>query len=238
LINYQNFLFIQMYNFKQILDFLRECNCNNNTEWMHANKEYYLEAKNEFKHISQEILDRLSIIDPTLKGLDIKHCIFRFNRDIRFSWDKSPYKDHFSVYYVPGGKKQVRAGYYFHLKPGDESLICCGVHCPPTPALRMIRQNIAEDGTSLEKIIKSRSFSKYYKSIDGECVKTQPSGIPHSDYDDLVKHKDFDACHYITDADITGPDIIDHIVEGLRAGKPLNDYFNEILSDSHIESVF
>ena len=102
----------------------------------------------------------------------------------------------------------------------------------------MIRQNIAEDGTPLEQIIKSRSFSKYYKSIDGECVKTQPPGIPHSAFDELVKHKDFDACHYITDADMKEPNIIERIVEGLAAGKPFNDYFNEILFDSHIKSVY
>ena len=97
------------YNLAQVLDFLREIKVNNNTEWFHAHKAQYEKARDTFKALSQEILTKMQVIDPLLRGLEVKNCIFRFNRDTRFSADKAPYKRHFGVYLVPGGKKVVGA---------------------------------------------------------------------------------------------------------------------------------
>jgi uncharacterized protein (DUF2461 family) len=44
--------------------------------------------------------------------------VFRQNRDVRFSADKSPYKINMGAAFSKGGKKSVLAGYYFHLGPG------------------------------------------------------------------------------------------------------------------------
>ena len=58
-----------------------------------------------------------------MKGLEAKSCVYRFNRDIRFSNDKSPYKSHFGAFIVKGGKKNgdKYAGYYFHIEPGAKA---------------------------------------------------------------------------------------------------------------------
>jgi uncharacterized protein (DUF2461 family) len=39
--------------------------------------------------------------------------------DVRFSKDKSPYKNNFGAYINKGGKKSIYAGYYFHCQPGQ-----------------------------------------------------------------------------------------------------------------------
>ena len=43
--------------------------------------------------------------EPILKGLEVKSCVYRLNRDIRFSNDKSPYKSHLGAFIVRGGKR-------------------------------------------------------------------------------------------------------------------------------------
>jgi uncharacterized protein (DUF2461 family) len=45
--------------------------------------------------------------------------MFRFQRDTRFSHDKTPYKTHFSAGIAPGDKRRPSEGggptYYFHI---------------------------------------------------------------------------------------------------------------------------
>jgi len=48
---------------------------------------------------------RLSLFDPILKGLEVKSCTYRINRDIRFSTIKPLYKTHLGAFIVRGGKQ-------------------------------------------------------------------------------------------------------------------------------------
>ena len=84
-----------------------------------------------------------------MKGLEVKSCVYRFNRDIRFSNDKSPYKTHFGAFMVRGGKKNgdKLAGYYFHIEPG-KSIIAGGAYMPPAPWLSAIREKIDDEPES------------------------------------------------------------------------------------------
>jgi uncharacterized protein (TIGR02453 family) len=86
-----------------------------------------------------------AVFDPIIKGLEAKSCIFRINRDIRFTNDKSPYKSNFGAFIVRGGKKNGDkfAGYYFHIEP-EKSIIAGGAYMPPAPWLSAIREKIDE----------------------------------------------------------------------------------------------
>ena len=56
--------------------------------------------------------------DKAFDGLEAKDCIFRINRDIRFSKDKTPYKMMVSAVVAPKGKKSKAVnGVYFELGP-------------------------------------------------------------------------------------------------------------------------
>src|SRR5664280_427918 len=90
---------------KSTLDFLTGVKCNNNREWFNANRPLYLDAKANFESFVQQIIDKIILFDPIMKGLEAKSCVFRINRDIRFSNDKSPYKSHFGAFILRGGKQ-------------------------------------------------------------------------------------------------------------------------------------
>ena len=101
-----------------------------------------------------------------MKGLEVKSCVYRFNRDIRFSNDKSPYKSHFGAFIVRGGKKNGDkfAGYYFHIEPG-KSIMAGGAYMPPAPWLSAIREKIDEEPEELVKILKAKDFIKYFGQL-------------------------------------------------------------------------
>ena len=99
----------------EIIRFLDDLRRNNNTVWFHENRERYDKLRCAFINEVQELIERISVFDPDIRGLDARKCLFRINRDIRFSLDKSPYKTYMSACIAQGGRHSIRGAYYFHL---------------------------------------------------------------------------------------------------------------------------
>jgi uncharacterized protein (TIGR02453 family) len=213
---------------KSTLDFLTAIKCNNNRDWFIANRPLYLSAKENFESFVQEVIDRIVLFDPIIKGLEAKSCVFRINRDIRFSNDKSPYKSHFGAFIVRGGKKNgdKYAGYYFHIEPGA-SIMAGGAYTPPAPWLSAIREKISDSPEEFLKITGEKNFIKYFKSIDGEKLKTAPKGYPKDHpHIELLKYKSYLVVNEAPDKLVLSKDYMDHVVNVFKTMKPLNDYLN------------
>jgi uncharacterized protein (TIGR02453 family) len=216
---------------KSTLDFLNAIKDNNNRDWFLKNKAFYQEARDNFEHFVQGLIDKLIEIEPIMKGLEAKTCMYRFNRDIRFSNDKSPYKTHFGAFIVRGGKKNGDkfAGYYFHIEPG-KSIIAGGAYMPPSPWLSAIREKIDNEPEKLVKIINSKDFKKYFGKIEGDQLKTAPKGYP-SDHPhiDLLRYKSFLSFSEIKDEFVLSEKLFDYVCDAFKAMKPLNDFLNDYL---------
>jgi uncharacterized protein (TIGR02453 family) len=213
---------------KSTLDFLTAINCNNNRDWFLANRPQYLEAKANYESFVQAVIDKIILFEPIMKGLEAKSCVFRINRDIRFSNDKSPYKSHFGAFIVQGGKKNGDkfAGYYFHIEPG-KSIMAGGAYTPPTPWLSAIREKISDTADEFIKITASKEFIKYFGSIDGEKLKTAPKGYPKDHpYIELLKFKSYLVVNEASDKLVLSNDFMDHVLNVFKTMKPLNDYLN------------
>jgi len=213
---------------KSTLDFLTEVKCNNNRDWFNANRPKDLEAKENFEVFVQEIIDKIVLFEPIMKGLEAKTCVYRINRDIRFSNDKSPYKSHFGAFIVRGGRKNGDrfAGYYFHVEPGA-SIMAGGAYMPPMPWLTAIREKISDYPDEFIKITKSKDFIKYFGKLDGDKLKTAPKGYP-SDHPniELLKYKSYLVVNEAPDKLVLSNDYQDHVINVFKAMKPLNDFLN------------
>lgn len=211
---------------KSTLDFLSDLKLNNDRDWFHENRLRYDAAKKNFEDFVQAVIDAVTEFDPILKGLEAKSCIFRINRDIRFSHDKSVYKTNFGAFIVRGGKKNSDRfpGYYFHVDP-DGSFVAGGAYIPPAPWLNAIRGKIDETGDRLARIIGHRDFVRYFGQLEGDTVRTTPKGYakdhPHIE---LLKHKSFLAEMAIPRRVITSGECFDLVISTFRAMKPLNDF--------------
>ena len=212
------------------LDFLSDLKYHNERDWFIKNRKRYEDARSNYESFVQAVIDNIAEFDPILKGLEVKSCTYRINRDIRFSNDKTIYKTHLGAFIVMGGKKNGDryAGYYFHVEPGNNSMIAGGAYMPPMPWLTAIREKIDEQGDVFLKIIKGKEFVNIFGEIEGERLKSAPKGYSRDHpYIELLKLKSYLASKMIPDKDILSREYFDFIIRASRAMKPLNDFLND-----------
>lgn len=208
------------------IKFLTDLARNNDRAWFAENRQRYESARNNFSSFVQAVLDKIVGFDPIFKGLEAKNCIFRINRDTRFSHDKSVYKTNFGAFMVRGGKKNgdKYPGYYLHIEPG-QSFVAGGAYIPPAPWLNTIRENIADSGDLLLKIIDSPEYRKWFSGLEGEKLKVPPRGFAKDHpYIELIKMKSFLAEKSFPDKQVVSPDFFEVVTGAFRAMKPLNDF--------------
>lgn len=214
---------------KSTLAFLSDLAKNNNREWFAENRKRYEAAKSDFESFVQDIINELIPANPILKGLEAKSCIFRINRDIRFSKDKSIYKTNLGAFIVRGGRKNgdKYTGYYIHLEPGGNSMIAGGSYMPPMPWLTQIREKIDEEGDKFVKIVRNKEFVSFFGELDGEKLKTAPKGYPsdhkHIEY---LKMKSLIALKIIPDKDVISNKYQEIVLKGFAMMKPLNEFLD------------
>lgn len=220
-----------MFDTKLILDFLTELKDHNEKEWMEANRKYYQEAREEFKKLVGHVLEAIKPFEPGLEGVTVNDCIFRINRDIRFSADKTPYKKWMSAVIAEGGRHSSNAIYYLHLQPGDESRTAGGMYQPAGEQLRKIRQEVDYNAAELKQIVSKASFRKHFEQIQGEKLSRAPKGYPadHPNIE-LLKLKSFIAMESFTDEEVIGNDFADKVIESFRTVQPFNEYLNVAVS--------
>ena len=211
---------------KEILDFLSELKDHNTREWMEANKKTYHYARDSFKDVVKDVLQGISKFDPSVDGLEPKDCIFRLNRDIRFSKDKSPYKLNFGAAMGRGGRKSEYAGYYLHVMPGN-NFIGGGIYMPQAEVLRKIRQEIDYNAEDLLKVIADKNFKKVFGDIQGDALKTAPKGYPKDHpHINLIKQKSFIFLNTVSDSEVKKSDFVESTAAKYQTLKPFLDFLN------------
>jgi uncharacterized protein (TIGR02453 family) len=214
---------------RSTLGFLKDLKNNNNRDWFSQNRSLYMDARKNFESFIRGIIDQIIEFEPILKGLEVGNCVFRINRDIRFSNDKSPYKTNMGAFIVRGGKKNGDrfAGYYIHIEPGA-SFIAGGAYMPPAPWLTAIREKIDEEAETLLKIMSDEKFIRYFGQFGGEKLKTAPKGYrPDHPNIELLKLKSYVVVNEVPDKKVVSSDYPGYVMEIIRAIKPLNDYLND-----------
>jgi uncharacterized protein (TIGR02453 family) len=213
---------------KEILDFLTQLTANNNREWFAEHKDYCRELQSDFEKTVQALINGIASFDPSLKGVEAKNCLFRLYRDTRFSPDKTPYKDHFGAYMASaGGRKSPRAGYYFHLQPGN-SFVSGGIYMPEADVLKALRQAVYENIDEWLEITGGR-FAELFPDMYGEedKLKKTPPGYPKEwPHAGLLKYKHYAFGHDLADSFVDQKDFMEEILSLYKAIQPLNRFLN------------
>ncbi|MGA0558614.1 DUF2461 domain-containing protein [Larkinella sp. VNQ87] len=221
----------------QTLNFLRDLVDHNNREWFQANRARYETAKAEFEGFVTRLLKGIETFEH-LPNTAVKDCIFRINRDIRFSKDKAPYKKNFAAAVGPGGRHSGRIDYYFHLQPDGESFLGAGMWQPTPTHLAKFRQEVDYNVDELKAIIEDPAFNAYFPEAVGESMKTTPKGYS-ADHPEiaLLRRKELFFIHRYSDKDVLKPGFADEVVKGCRLIKPYCDYLNYLFFDEKDEPV-
>lgn len=158
-----------MYYFTQdFIEFFKELSYNNNKDWFDINrKRYEQNVKNPFLNFVQDLIDEFRTLYPDIER-DAKNCVFRINKDIRFSKDKSPYKLFTSALISPNGKKNsTQPGFYIEFNPESIS-IYGGIYMPDNKQIGIIRNYILENDVEFNQIIEEKNFKSHFNEILGE----------------------------------------------------------------------
>ena len=141
----------------EAIEFYEGLEDDNSREYWHGHKAVYEQC---VKAPMQALLDELE--DDFGAGR-----IFRPNRDVRFSTDKSPYKVNCAAH-LPGGYISVSA---------DELFVGSGLYMPMPDDLKRFRAAIDADrsGRELEQIVAALRKAKYDIGAH-DAVKTAPRG--------------------------------------------------------------
>ncbi len=216
---------------KNILRFLRELKENNNKAWFDDHKSDYETARTAFTQAVQKMITTIATFDRDIATLTPKECIFRINRDVRFSKDKRPYKNTMSAYFNRAGKKGTGAGYYVHIEPG-KSFVAAGIWMPESDDIAKIRQEIDYNFDEWKKIIDSASFKKHFaEGIEkSNTLVRPPKGYEENNPAiSFIKLKSFIASRSFSDADVVASSFNTELSKTFKAVKPLIDFINRSL---------
>jgi uncharacterized protein (TIGR02453 family) len=214
---------------KPILAFLDDLQQNNNKAWFESNRSRYEQARQTFEKLVEYLISELDPIGY-LRGVSAKECIFRINRDVRFSKDKSPYKTNLGAEIAPGGRKSGNLGYYIHLTPHDGSMTAGGLYAPTSEQLAKFREAIANDAAPFKRVLSTKTFVGYFGSVEGDRLSTAPQGYSRDHPEiDLLRLKQVMVVHHFTDKQVTANGFPAEVIQIMKAMKPFNDYLNRVL---------
>lgn len=218
---------------KAFFDFLRELSNNNHKDWFDAHRaSYEREVKKPFENLVSDLGNELNRFDPEIQG-DFKKNIFRINRDIRFSKDKSPYKTNRSVAYSLNGKKDHEdPGYYLEL--GAEKCYIAGGAWSPSPAkLAKIRSEIYYNTDEFHQLLKDKNFKSTFEDIQGERSKVLPKDIKEWAKDsEYIYNKQF---YYWREFDMKlalETNFVSKIAKWFSHGYAINQFLRRAMRDS------
>jgi len=213
------------------LNFLKKLKINNNREWFDSNKTEYLASKEIFEEFVSELIKGINKFDKKV-SLDLKpkDCTFRIYKDVRFSKDKTPYKNNMSASINPGGKKSNIPGYYFHLEP-DACFLAGGVYMPMPDVLKAIRQEIDYNPLPLINVLKSASFKKEFNGLDEEDkLKNPPKGFnkDHA-HSEILKNRHFIVSQKFENKVILKKEGLSKTLDSFKAMYPFLDYLRRAI---------
>jgi uncharacterized protein (TIGR02453 family) len=214
-----------------VFKFLKDLGKHNDKAWFDANRKTYESVKADFTQTVEQLIAGIASFDEPIGELEAKKCMFRINRDVRFSKDKSPYKTNIGAYFNVGGKKIQNAGYYFHCEPG-RSFVAGGLWVPMAPELSKVRQEIDYNFAEWKKIVGNAGFKKFFSEA---FIKVESLSRPPKGYDEnnpaitYLKMKSFIVSRSFTDAELQDKKTIKEIVKTFSVMKPMLDFLNEAI---------
>ena len=213
------------------LKFLKDLKKHNNRPWFEEHRKQYENAKADFLLLAEKLITGIARFDKPIGNLEAKNCLFRINRDVRFSKNKDPYKSNLAAYFNKDGKKGIGAGYYLHIEPG-RSFIAGGIWMPEPAVLAGIRQEIDYNFTDWKKLIDHKNF----RNVFPEAVKSEDVLVrPPKGYDEnnpaieFLKMKSFIVSKPYADSDLVNTDFAKGVTKTFNAMKPLIDFINTSL---------
>lgn len=208
--------------------FLTDLAANNRRDWFHEHKARYEEhIRTPFQRLLGDLQPALAKISPHFVAdpRNVGGSLYRIQRDVRYSHDKSPYKPWQGVRLYHERRRAVTAPlFYIHMQPGA-CFVGAGLWRPDGPVLRQVRQFIVDNPASWARAVHQPAFRRRYRLDDSQMLQRPPRGFPDDfAYLQDLRHKSFAALRPLPDSLFTGTALRRTLQRDLQALAPLVDY--------------
>ncbi len=211
---------------KETFYFFSEIGKNNNKPWFEKNRSKYEKVRENFFEFIEDLLVQIRKIEPIYEK-DLKKYASRIYRDVRFSKDKSPYKNHISglVERAPDYKK---CPMYIHIQPG-KSFIGGGVWQPEPPLLQKIRQEIDYNSSEFNSIINKKSFVNLFGKLSGDSLVRPPKGYEADNPNiELLKLKQYIITKKFDDDMVSSKEFVKEICKCYKEALPFFNFLDVV----------
>ncbi len=187
---------------KSTFKFLEKLQQNNNREWFAENKADYKSAHQNVLDFVSQVYQNWAADEPAYLDAMPQKSMFRIYRDMRFSKDDKPYKDHFGVVLSPQGTKARHAAIYLQVSPSDP-FVAAGIWRPERDALARIRQEIDYTDDRFECIM-STLGTQGWTLDQGDKLMRPPKGYDiNHDFVEYLKLKSYTVSRPLTQKELT-----------------------------------
>lgn len=213
------------------LHFFRELAANNHKEWFDQNrKRYENSVKKPFEKFIGAVIERVKVYDDTLL-LNPKDAIFRINRDIRFSKDKTPYKLNRTAIISPYGRKdKTSPGFYIYVGP-DKVMLGGGAYEIPATELQNLRTTLTAHYETFNRLITDPAFKKRFGDVQGQENKRLPKelGMAADNGKPLLYKKQLYFMKDLPAESALAPNFLEVVEEHFKVSLPINQFLKEAL---------
>jgi uncharacterized protein (TIGR02453 family) len=206
----------------EALKFLRGLKRNNDRVWFEARRGLFeKELKEPMLKLIGEVNEAMAEFAP-MHVRPPQKIMMRIYRDIRFSKDKRPYKNHVSAWWVRDGlQKTSGAGFYFSVTP-EEVVVAAGAYMPEREQLLAIRRYLAEHHEEFRAVMKGRKLRSLMTEDDGHALTRAPKGFPEEHPAiDLLKKKQWAVWSRLPGERALKATLVKDVVERFRAAAPM-----------------
>jgi uncharacterized protein (TIGR02453 family) len=208
---------------------------NNRRDWFQAHKaEFERDVRQPMEALVQGLNEGLRAIAPDYVTPP-KSSIFRMNRDVRFSKDKSPYKTQVAAHFpYRGGAPDAVAGFYVALSAAGMKA-GGGAYMPGPPALARLRAHVAEEGDAFRRLTSGPALRRDWGALDTAPLKGMPRGWK-SDHPEAGLLR-LTRAFYMVDLPVdlvTAPDLLPELVRRWRALTPFVQHVDAVLAGRRV----
>lgn len=210
------------------LQFFKELASNNRKDWFDLNRSRYeKEIKLPMQIFIQDLINEMAKKDKKIK-IGAKDAIFRINKDVRFSKDKSPYKLNTSAIISPEGRaNKDYPGLYIELGP-EHVRVYQGAYMIDTAKLEQLRKYIAKNLTAFNKLVMDKKFIKHFGVVLGEQQVRLPKELKEkAEKQPLILNKQFYWFAEFEPEVCLKKDFMKKVITYHETGKPLMEFITK-----------
>lgn len=206
----------------EALPFFKALGFHQSKEWFDENRATYdRQIKDPFGDLVEDLAAAFAKTGVPLKG-DRKASLFRLNRDIRFSKDKSPYKTHAGAVLTRGGAKNDKGLFYIHVSP-EECFVAAGFYHPEPDDLMALRRAIVRAPKDYDRVLAALKKTRLELSNE-ESLTRAPRGfetIAEPKIAAAIRRKTFICLRPIDAARIASPALVGDLATFGKQALPL-----------------